>query len=436
MGTRINESCKTRIISELAKVLATIRVNNQTFLDSNTTKELYNLDRILPDRGETRNSLTTNIGEFAIFGFVFDELSRELREGREFVSEVSEKLTDIDDYASPDVLAGRLVDSMETLPWNYIISLKMSDNLSATLGPHVEEIKICDQIRFTIANAEFAEKYSLSTGIPSRDTFRDSHSGKSFFAGLLPSVNHEWESDYLYLQISLDGYWGYYGETGTSKALTEMLFSFLGLGIATRLFQLKSGRVTDLQKSKLYVHKIVGRNYELQQVDSLEIVPSDTVETLELNTLDGSLNSVEQQISWAIQRLHDIGVVFSNAKRSQKLLLASQWLFRSYISEDRLLAFIQATVVLEILLGDKATSDQIGLGVLLRNRCAYLIGKSQSERENILKEFQRIYDVRSTIVHGGKNRIVFNEFVLFQKLQWMCRRVIQEEMKLLAKENA
>jgi len=92
-------------------------------------------------------------------------------------------------------------------------------------------------------------------------------------------------------------------------------------------------------------------------------------------------------------------------------------------------------VALEILLGDKASSDIMGLGELLRNRCAYLIGKTHDQRQDILKDFKQIYEIRSKIVHRGKSKLTFNERGLFMNLQWLCRRVIQEEIELL-KANA
>jgi Apea-like HEPN len=96
-----------------------------------------------------------------------------------------------------------------------------------------------------------------------------------------------------------------------------------------------------------------------------------------------------------------------------------------------MLSFVQAAVVLEILLGDKAASDLIGLGELLRNRCAYLISRSQAERDWVLQEFRKIYDVRSKIVHAGKRRLGTEEQILFFGLRRICQSVIQEEAKLL-----
>jgi hypothetical protein len=88
-------------------------------------------------------------------------------------------------------------------------------------------------------------------------------------------------------------------------------------------------------------------------------------------------------------------------------------------------------VVLEVLLGDKATSDVIGLGQLLRNRCAYLIGKSHEERHTLLRDFDEIYAVRSQIVHRGKAKLNFKERLLNSKLRDICNRVIQREVDLL-----
>ena len=65
----------------------------------------------------------------------------------------------------------------------------------------------------------------------------------------------------------------------------------------------------------------------------------------------------------------------------------------------------------------------------MSNRCAYLIGKSQIEREEIKKKFKEIYRVRSNIVHRGKVNLDSKERFLFIELQQICNRVIAEEMK-------
>jgi hypothetical protein len=88
-------------------------------------------------------------------------------------------------------------------------------------------------------------------------------------------------------------------------------------------------------------------------------------------------------------------------------------------------------IVLEILLGDKNISEEIGLGELLRNRLAYMVGSSHQDRTKLLEDFSSIYRVRSQIVHSGKHRLTVEERSLFWKLRWMCRRVMAKELELL-----
>ncbi|ALL66806.1 hypothetical protein K788_0003050 [Paraburkholderia caribensis MBA4] len=108
----------------------------------------------------------------------------------------------------------------------------------------------------------------------------------------------------------------------------------------------------------------------------------------------------------------------------------------SYCGTDELLQYVQAAVVVEILLGDKAVSDQTGLGELLANRCAYLIANSHSMRNEILEVFRKINDVRSKIVHRGKSQLTKSERYLFFRLRWICSRIIQEEVRLIANEKS
>lgn len=152
---------------------------------------------------------------------------------------------------------------------------------------------------------------------------------------------------------------------------------------------------------------------------------------LQMHDLEGRLEGDEERLRWAEGALNNIAVVFSASQKAEPIVLASQWLFDSHASRDELLAFVQAMVVLEIILGDKKVSDEIGLGALMRNRCAYLIGTSHGERSELLETFNKIYRVRSQIVHSGKPRLTLEERSLFSRLRWMCRRVIDKEVDLL-----
>lgn len=133
-------------------------------------------------------------------------------------------------------------------------------------------------------------------------------------------------------------------------------------------------------------------------------------------------------VKWCLEQ---IGMVFKAGAKGDRIRRAGRWLWDSYQGSNELLSFVQAMVAIEILLGDKEVSDLTGVTELLSNRCAYLLGSSQTERQEILETFRTIYRVRSQIVHSGKSRLSGKEQHLFFELRGLCRRVIKREMELL-----
>jgi hypothetical protein len=225
---------------------------------------------------------------------------------------------------------------------------------------------------------------------------------------------------------------GQYGGTSTTLKAERLVRAFCGLGIAVRLFAHRHKFHQGVSKSYFYVHRQEqGGTWKPESRLDVDDTTDRGLLGLEMHTLDGQLATEQSKIEWAAYRLGDIQVAFSSDKKAESIILASQWLFDSHAGRDELLSFIQAMVVLEILLGDKKISDEIGIGELMRNRCAYLIGDSHEERAQLLDTFNKIYRVRSQIVHSGKHRLTLEERSLFSRLRWMCRRVIAKELDLL-----
>ncbi len=119
---------------------------------------------------------------------------------------------------------------------------------------------------------------------------------------------------------------------------------------------------------------------------------------------------------------------------AKNLFLSAQWLIDGHCGHDELLRFVQTTIVVEALLGDRAATDVVGLTELLANRCAYLVATTRAEREQLIKQFRTIYDVRSAIVHGGKTHLTLADRRLFVELQGICARIMLEEIQLLLRE--
>lgn len=432
MSLGLHLKCKERLVEVLNEQLLKILVFRRMFLDRTSVIDLYKADEVIPIKGEIRKNIEGFISESPVFDFVYETLAQELTENQKYDSAVgSLKLTELEGFEDPKQTAKRLVEELESLPWKYTFTFNFHKELSEKLLPVIEVNNLGNNIRIAQIDVAFEERYPLVSGIKARD---QSIAGGGIASLLARPIENKWEQGTLCMQFEQDGFIGYYGDTETSEIVRDDFKSFCGLGIALRLFKVDTKYRSTPAKAMYFIHRNIGEDWIVQRSLELDTSTSDTFHDLTLHDLNGKLSNEQLLGDWINGALSDIDKIYANRDLTKKLLLACQWLFDSYSGKNELLSFIQATIVIEILLGDKASSDQMGLGVLLRNRCAYLIGSTQSERNEILQDFQYIYDVRSKIVHGGKSRINFEERRLFRKLQWMCRRVIAEEVKLLKED--
>jgi hypothetical protein len=236
----------------------------------------------------------------------------------------------------------------------------------------------------------------------------------------------EWDQASAYLQVKVTGFGGHYSETTPLQEATGTLKAFLGISIGLGLLTID--RVFDPvpATAQIVLHRRVSSSWVIERTYALSPSLSTGLRDIKLSYF-ASLDP----LSSLKKALHSISSVFQQGEKSRKLLLACQWLFDSYCVTNELLSFVETAVAMEILLGDKASSDLMGLGELLRNRCAYLIGTTHSEREEVLADFKKIYDVRCDIVHAGKSRLSRAEWDLFSKLRAICALVIQAEVRLL-----
>jgi hypothetical protein len=200
------------------------------------------------------------------------------------------------------------------------------------------------------------------------------------------------------------------------------------------LFEFRTSFFSDTSNDKIYVHRFVGDKWTIEDAHQMSGALAEGVRCI--HNFDAALDAKPgARTAWTKNRLDHISAAFAAGKRATNLRLASHWYFDSHCGTDELLQFVQAAVVVEILLGDKLASDQTGLGELLANRCAYLIATTHSQRDEILSDFRAIYKVRSKIVHNGKSRLSREDRKLFYKLRWIGQRIIQEEVDLLVKDR-
>jgi Apea-like HEPN len=293
----------------------------------------------------------------------------------------------------------------------------LPQQLVPLLPPGENRIALNDQVVLVRADDNFQGSYPFKTEEKPPPSL-----------GLL-DVPLSWEPSAEYMQISANGFVGPYGGSTPAWHAESILRTFRGLGIALRLFKVTRKYTFSFgpfgpKTSHFIIHRqLSDQSWQFEHRLDLSDQRSHALDTLEKNP------DAERWANFILSQ--QMRAVFSGGPKADLITLASEWLFDSYTGHDELLSYVQAMVVLEILLGDKAASKEIGLGRLLSNRCAYLIGKTQEERAAILRDFDQIYDVRSDIVHRGKSRLTRDELELFSKLQWFCHRVIYKEIELL-----
>lgn len=433
MTIELHPECKKRILELVTEQLPHVVVNNNMFLDRKSSYRLFLAEDSLPTKGTIKNQLGKYIGEFPLFEFLSESLSRELYENQKYDPDrPSAKLTEIEGYEDPVTLAKRLIESFSTLPWEYTLTIKFENDFGELFCNTIKKFSVSDSIQLSCPDEEFKNSFPLASGNEARD--RSLLGGGLLGLGLGIFTPQKWDENATYFQVKVDGFIGKYGSTTPLEEAVSVLKSFCGLSIALRIFKVNYTYRATPSKAKFFIHKKETENWVVENTHELDSATSDSFNDLVVNDLDGSLESEVRKAGWITRNLKLIQVAFSNKEKAKKIILAGQWLFESYCGSNGLLSFVQTTVALEILLGEKQISDLMGLGELLRNRCAYLIGKTHQQREKVLNDFKKIYDVRSKIVHRGKSKLNADERVLFSQLQWMCRRVIQEEMDLLAKD--
>jgi hypothetical protein len=277
--------------------------------------------------------------------------------------------------------------------------------------------------------AQIFDEYQL--GVSARILMHNDEFDKQFSAppartilGL--SSPREWNLAFAYFQVKGSGFISHWANTAPIQQAVSLFKSFLGLGIALRLYKIDKTvhQHTPFNlDSYLTIHRRISTEWRFEREAKLDASLAETFQRLRLDDFEGALDSDSKKADWIKNQLRLIKRAFEDNQQARKIMLASQWFLDSYSGVRTVFSFVQTAVVLEILLGDKARSDLMGLGELLGNRCAYLIANSYKEREYILKTFKDFYDVRSQIVHRGRTRLGFRETFLLFQLQKVCSRV-------------
>lgn len=436
----IHQNLRRKIVGRLSEGISAVRIQNGAYLEPfSLVVGCFKAEECLPKHGPLREELEEYVGERPIMDVLSEIVGSELRARNDVLavdSSGESSLTSHPDFSDSNALAERVVEVLSELPVDYRVVLPLPDKLSQTLHSIGFNFFISDSIGiFTdssdldricpLAPIDHVAKQNMKTGL-----------GLFGLLGKSDLDNGKWDQSGSYIMFSEKGYIDRYGSTETAERFLRNLRGFLGLGIALKIFGFERPGFGPVPQIDITVHRRVGEEYLAYRRFQINERISKGIQRISMLQLSRAVSDdSDRLLAFARPQLNRIAAVLFDPEKNQRLIASGQWLFDSYANEDSLLAYVQAMVSLEIIVGDQVPSSEVSLGETLRNRCAYLVAQSLSEREEILTDFSQIYSVRSQIVHNGKNKLSNQEFRLLEKLRSICGRVLKAEVNLLIEDK-
>lgn len=412
MTDNIPEPNRSKLVSRLADVLPTVPIVARSFLLQDGEKVLRGLDEpsgkgALPSG--FRQKLREMLDDHPIAEFCADRVEELIKDNQHSL------FTDVNALKTllPDVdfneLALEIVDALANLPRRYTLVCPLPRPLQDLLGPGESQLQFAAGICLERVSTDFWERFP-GTEPPSLGQL----------GGLLGlgGARRLFSGD-IALVMDVDGFISRRRPSRTWVDAVLRFKAFLGLCIARRIVA-RSYSPDGPQTVLLHGY---GPGRDLVVSRSLEPDSDRFLRELIL----GSRPQASRE-----QDLREIGHILSGEQRLQRIVLASRWLFDCSASSDELMAYIQGVTVLETLLGEPevAKKGDVSITEVLRSRCAFLLGQSTSERDDLRALIGRIYDVRSRIVHDGQHHLSAPQRELLQDLRLLCGQVLLREAQV------
>lgn len=244
----------------------------------------------------------------------------------------------------------------------------------------------------------------------------------------LTRARTSWNDNAAYMIISLEGYCGEYGGDAIVDNFTTITKEFLGLFYAKNSITRSYGTIKSHNKMMVACFELGKRNTQIYDFEihsdlfrSFQSVIWEIWDDINKKKLNIGMTHFQKNLS-------QISNVATSQTVHPNLKTAAQWFFDSIMSSNSMISFIQATTAIEVMFGDKDETEKVGLTNLLANRYAFSVGTSHKDRINKLKEFKRIYGIRCSIVHNGKNKLSTKEMSDYEKLKTICALILSKEI--------
>ena len=395
--------------------------------DRSTDEDLYKYIN------EAKKHKKTWMREIYLYGLLYKQVSDYLVEHIEKIREISGKIKDIIGEPGITDLCVKIISYLESIPRKYLVFFE----LPAVHGLGLKEIKLTDDISFVerVGESDFSDIKIPTWSLLGGDYTLTLEKGR------------------LYIRIAVDGYTdGTVESSAIKKAYSKfkqvILLSNLSgilkegqrdlslglLGSVSHQIFVVNSRDPNIEKYLVYFPQTVSNYISKLRLNEDILKPPkfetllETFENKEIPTSNDKAKLLKNRFQYPVKLLKTP----DNDENAESIKSAIEWAFDSHANDNDTLAFIQACIGIEAVIGDD-TKDNIT--ATLADRCAYLLGDSISARKKIRENFEKLYDIRSKIVHGRKACLDDEQRHFLDYAQIMLKRVIWKEISFIGTET-
>lgn len=423
MTIKLTDAFEKNLVLSITENLSDIKIGKDNILSLGQFDWANKLYEELPE--ESRKTIFRYCGENGLKYFLYHEVwsSLILEYGYGDIPR-SRPLVEIQPFQNTVGYARQLVTTLSSIPRRYRATFALPRAFSTPLELEFPSpMQLSDQMMIC-RGSDLPQPFPTESSNPNIDQYLFSD-----FISSSPS-DRDIDQDRLYISMILLGYGSHNHVSQLERNFEDTVKAFYGACFAAGILSNKYTSEKDGNQWVIF-HDESGE----RSIISTESVDQDIREGTR-NASSFAFAQISKTDIW--QKLGiimpEISTVFQDNAHSRRLFTACIWHYRATVTRRALDKLLEATIAIEVLLGDRSSAEGLGLTNLLGNRCAFLLGRSPSHREQIIKDFSRVYMLRSSVVHAGKLKLEEGENEIVKKGVQLCGEIIAREMRIAAKK--
>ena len=419
MTIKLSAAIEADLVLKIAEGLQ-IHPIKHTYILFSDFRWAEELTEILPL--DAREKIDRFIGERGLVRFISTEIDSEMyRTDPRPIIIAGQPPSQLPFVANAVSFARRLIAKLKSLPIRYRLTAALPGPFSHFLVDEIpDSISLPSQI--TISNGR-----ALPSPMPvhSENASIDAELFHDWFAS--EQVDRAIQADRLYFSMPMLGYAVTSSSSVMGRQFEDHIRAFFGAAMALNVMAYGSSGETS-KLPYLMVH-----NEETREIITTESLEDDLLERQYYFSSEAfAKRRSKDKCAAYIAAIKKIETIFNDDLDCRRLFSACIWFYRARVNLRPLDALLQATIAIEVMLGDRKAAEGIGLTNLLASRCAYLLGKSSAHRSEIGEKFRRVYELRSQIVHEGRHVLKAVDRATVQIANSLCAEIISRELSIRA----